>query len=193
MAEFKKQFFGYDVAQVEKVISSLDEKIVQLDSDLQNSTKINQEKDEEINRLKAELETYKENEDAIKLALISAKKVATEMVGSAQAESGDLMADAKNRSEDMLRKAEETQNEKLRETEKNVQEIISKSDEQLQEIRIEYSSWVVRQKEAVEKFRAMLEAQLNLLTEDQYRIDNYGLPDVSKLDKSLTDSELEKE
>lgn len=191
MAEFKKQFFGYDVAQVSKVIEEMDEQIVHLNNDLENSTKLVDEKNEEINRLKAELETYKENENAIKQALISAKKVATEMVGSAEAESGDLMADAKNRSEDLLRKAEETQNEKLRETEKNVQEIISKSDDQLQEIRIEYSSWVTRQKDAVDKFRAMLEAQLNLLTEDQYKIDNYGLPDVTKLDKSLTDSELD--
>ena len=56
--------------------------------------------------------------------------------------------------------------------------MIEEKTKTLDMIRKDYSLWVSRYNQSIKKYRSLLEAQLNLIGEEEYRIDNFGLPEV---------------
>lgn len=170
MAEFNKCFRGYDPAQVEAVIAHLSEVVSQKEASAARLADELKEKEEENMVLRNKIREYKETERAMQDALISARKVAAQMLEKAE-----------QQRQEKLQTTQAQCNQKLKDTERTVQQIVHKQDERLRDIRKEYGSWVSRYNHSVSKYRSLLEAQLNLLADDKYRVEGFGMPDVEEL------------
>ena len=85
---------------------------------------------------------------------------------------------AKKISDSMIASTTKLCDEKLQDTEMQSQKMIEEKTKTLDMIRKDYSLWVSRYNQSIKKYRSLLEAQLNLIGEEEYRIDNFGLPEV---------------
>lgn len=157
MSDISKCLFGgYDCKQVDEKISYLNQliecqkqQISELEEKLSKSL-------EENAKLEQRVKEQNDVKDAIQESLNSAKKISDSMIASTT-----KLCD-----------------EKLQDTEMQSQKMIEEKTKTLDMIRKDYSLWVSRYNQSIKKYRSLLEAQLNLIGEEQYRIDNFGLPEV---------------
>lgn len=111
MDRFETKFRGYDTVQVNKFIDDTISKYEELLNRLKQS-------DEEIVKVKQELEHYKEIEDTLKRAIFSAEDKCDQMKHLAREESEMLINDAKKNANrivnDALLKADKAQEDTIR-------------------------------------------------------------------------------
>lgn len=168
MAEFKKQFLGYDVEQVDQVIGELD---AMVDGQGAQITQMQRQIDEqgcELRVLRRKISDYEEKETAIAKVMVNAEKIAMKMVRSAE-----------NESKDILGRAQEHQQAKLKETQQLIQGMVNSNDSKLAGIRTEYKTWITRQEEATMHLRSLLESQVNVLKNERNFIDQFELSHIS--------------
>lgn len=177
---FSSEKNGYSTAEVDSFL-------VDVAKDYDTIVESTHEKDEKIKNLEKKIEEYKEDEDAIKMALLSAQKEANRILADAKTKAKNLVESAKAEqmklAEQSAAECERIVNEHKEKCAQLIKENTEATDKKIRSVRAAYED----QKTKLEEIRAEVtyfKATLTDLYNKQIRL-------VMEL-PTLTDEELEK-
>lgn len=158
--EFGRSFRGYNQEEVDQFLD-------QLVQDLESVQKQNNTLAEKLEHSEASRSRYQEMEQLIKDALIMAQKNADDLVRNARQEAEVILEEARLNAEKIVGAAEEKSQQMLQEARERARFRIREADEQVRKALDEYR-FLEREANIFRvKYRAMLEAQLSLLSEQE--------------------------
>lgn len=96
---FEKGTFGYKIEEVDAFLNEIAD-------DYEALYNSNEESEEKIIKLVEKINEYREDEDAIKLALLSAQKESKKILAEANAKSEQMLSEASAKSEEVARQSE---------------------------------------------------------------------------------------
>jgi cell division initiation protein len=96
--QFRIRFRGFDIREVDAFLEQLTDAFKSLEWE-------NQNRHEEIRRLKLEIEEFKAREDALKRAMVNSQKVFDQLRENARKSAEIIMADAEVKAEKILNRA----------------------------------------------------------------------------------------
>ncbi len=146
----EKGTFGYKVEEVNAFLDLVCD-------DYEALYNNNEESEEKIIKLVEKINEYREDEDAIKLALLSAQKESKRILAESKAESERLIVDAKAESDKMLTDAKAESEEIARQSEIECEKIIN-------EHKARCAQLIKENTEATEKKIASVKAEYELQT-----------------------------
>ncbi len=103
--KFAKGLNGYKMEEV-------DDFLEEMSAELANEEKLSEEQEKKMEVLADKIREYRNDEDAIKEALLGAQKQSSSVLAVAKEKSDKMMSDAKEKSEKMIKDAEDRVNEK---------------------------------------------------------------------------------
>lgn len=155
-AEFEKATFGYKPEDVREFLKKVADSYA-------DALRQSQENEAKIIKLVEKINEYREDEEAIKQALLTAQKSANQILAQAKAESEKLIADTKAQHEQLIEQnkleAERLVNENNERCEKLVKETAERTEKKLAAIKLQHENAkdnLDRMKVEVTKFKAQL-------------------------------------
>lgn len=154
--EFNKSIRGYDVKEVDNWVQKVRENYEQLYVE-------NHELKERLGQNEASLVHYKELEDALQRTLVMAQKNAEDMKNTTDREAKVMLEQAEMAAKTTKQRAEEEAEQMLKEASQKAEEMLKMADERVGAILEEYRRLERQATVFRVKFKAFLEAQMDML------------------------------
>ncbi len=153
MKKLSKSLFGYNCDNVDGFINDLKKQLESKEIQINGLNVQIQELSNENAELRERLEMLQKNESKVQDALISARKIADEIV----------------------LKADKQSEEKTLKMKERIKTIIDQENIKLGLMYDDYTNWVVHYNESIEKYKEMLEKQLQLVSQEKYKLESLDM------------------
>ncbi|AEF95124.1 DivIVA domain protein [Desulfotomaculum nigrificans CO-1-SRB] len=154
--EFNKSIRGYDVKEVDNWVQKVKENYERLYVE-------NHELKERLEQNEQSLVHYKDLEDALQRTLVMAQKNAEDMKNNAEREAKVILEQAEMAAKTIKQRAEEEAEQMLKEASQKAEEMLKMADQRVGAILEEYRRLERQANVFRVKFKAFLEAQMDML------------------------------